>query len=362
MDVHEFNNVYIDVADTLMLLIGFFFALCMVLTFTALLFGVPLALVYACIKCLLGYYEQQEAAKIQLKPLRLKILENKSIKEVLNDTQPNKIREATAIHAYDELCLLIQKYLRPAKIKRVGSFGRGTHVGNDFDIDVVVSMPCNAYDFDFIGSYLDTRTIPQMPQTVLDWRTKLIYALTKEGIYPNTKCDDHMVKLNYLNIKFDVILTPDIDPSRLIPIAERIERNSQVYRMLSASIAEVRSKVYKYVTEDYKGMIRLAKFWSMRHKWEDPKSRPFSFFIETVMLKACDDCDSHTHHDILELFFEYMILQRYGKVIKVFGTNLPIKPTRYGYEHELHQFACESLCELRKLYKNNFLSKRTRLI
>ncbi|KAL0488741.1 hypothetical protein AKO1_015834 [Acrasis kona] len=312
--------------------------------------------------------EEQEAAQthqhnLHRSPLRLQFLENKSIKEVLQDTQPNKERERSAILAYERLCSLIQKYLRPAKIRRVGSFGRGTHVGDDYDIDVVISMPCKPDEFltqlrrqnnsDFSSQVV--------PQTILDWRSRLIYALEREGIYANTNCDHHMVKLNYLGVEFDIILTPDIDPDRIIPIIKNIQRNNKVYRILSASIADIRLKEYKYVPEEYKGMIRLAKFWSKRHKWQDPKSKPFSFFIETVMLKACKDCDS-TQHDRLELFFEYIISStKYnGKTIKEFGTNLPMIPTRYGYERELRQFARDSLDELRDFYKNNFSRKRTR--
>jgi hypothetical protein len=337
-------------------------------------------------KVVTDYVKNYAEDKIEQESRRVALdcLNENSIREVIDRTHPSKEENSRYNKTIDEISqYLYQSDLQYSidKIKQCGSYSRGTHCNlseyptyigsnnrtnyynNDLDLVVFVNFGKNNNILKQVTDIISNCELIGDPpiQCVHNMRVSIQSALQEhEGISNIERKDFNMLQIKMNNIWIDLLIVPSDpvfhNPELLLNFVRKFSmtRHSQLYRFLSEAICEKRLEEYKLAPSDAKCMVRLVKYWSDQQRWKK-KNKPFSFFLETLMLKVYESySEEPLHIQFIQFLMAFIKCASGDIVIKEYGTGQRIYPGRsIQQQRSMIQVAEDSLNELYQVYSIN---------
>lgn len=302
---------------------------------------------------------EYESNQIQKADRRIKCMSNKTLKQLNADLQPNAQENNYTKLILDFICNKIKECLRPSKIIKSGSFGRGTHLHGKFDIDIVVVLNHNNFlqELEKINiNYQKTKKRWIQHKFIIESKKKLTKSLKNiefEVEYTTT----HMITGKYKDINFDIMCVPHIEKCDdiLYFLKKHNLYDQEVGRMLSAALKPTSLTKYQMASPRAKSLIRVIKFWRDNIDWEEEENQkqatPISFTLETIMLHVYDE--KKKDFKIIKDFFEELIKSCDGSEYLDHETGLQLDPLReMSYAYLLKEKAQIALDEFNTLYKD----------
>jgi hypothetical protein len=313
-----------------------------------------------------GIYHSDDCLEMNDNHMALKCLNGFSLKQMKSDHQPSKFENKKLNKKFQEIVEIIQFVLKPHQIVKSGSFGRGTNIKVNYDIDVVVIMSCHKFMQNLerenkfhIDKSAKNLLYKQHPQITI-WRNVLEDKLIQN--FPSDQVKSigtHMINFTtyHNDIKFDIMIVPQLPYTTIINAMKdyRLDPSNEICRMLSAALTPSRLKPYKTAPANAKTMIRVVKYWSKNCTWSSHFREPISFVLETIMLTIWYENKNLTDFQLLIKFFE-AILDCCNRKRNFYdlGTNFKLYPLRdMSRTDELIKHATAALCEIRQKYSIN---------
>eukprot|EP00056_Hartaetosiga_gracilis_P005419 m.84490 g.84490 ORF g.84490 m.84490 type:complete len:610 (+) comp12158_c0_seq1:172-2001(+) len=193
----------------------------------------------------------------------------------------------------DELANALKKSsdFNVAEVFVGGSYAKGTSIGKHSDVDMVVvlnNIPSDDHQY---------------------WLLSMLASLKERVDFPRTCVVQNTTRFA-LHLRFENV---DID---LLPVPAEawnhpkasMEKASTPFDRQSLSVAFSSSQV-KYVKDNkgsagVTGIIRLIKRWVKQHDWQDFKSKPKSYIIELLVIRAREMIRSEDKMELLKTFWK----------------------------------------------------------
>jgi len=114
-----------------------------------------------------------------------------------------------------------------------------------------------------------------------NYRNVIVQQLKSQSYITNTK--NLAINFKVGTISVDLLVTGKLPNGAMGFIGLKSESERQ---HMSASVATLQRNFIGSQSEEYKDMVRVAKYWRNLHKWSSKANRPSSYLLELVMLHA----------------------------------------------------------------------------
>ncbi|KAL9647792.1 hypothetical protein ABK040_001346 [Willaertia magna] len=284
----------------------------------------------------------------------LKCLGNYTIPEINKQYQPTNERNFEIKQYMQNIIETLNQELDQVKeVLKIGSFGRGVTIGNDFDVDLLVIFDVNSsIKKQELGNDINklVKKSIELKKRVLQCIKNKFYNI--EEIQLNELY--HVLRIKYNEIQFDISVIPDINVN--YNLKKLAENQISLQNLLSSLQFKQMVPKLKHETK-CKTLIRLAKYWS---KYNKPKPKLLSIFTEHLMHQVYDNYCNDRGCDYLMFLYFLQELKEYclnGKYIEVDERKIyPSYLTKNGYWPDIANKANEAIKEIEESYKINLKS------
>ena len=208
-------------------------------------------------------------------------------KGVLEEIRPSEENNRAVKEVVGEVVEWLKADLKPTKIVKGGSYGKGTHIKGRNEVDLVVVFPgplsacskeeCSKYCA-LILQCLTKHTTSATPDAIKTREKKGWSSPTQEG---EVFVKMHAVSFRMNDVSFDVLPAYELgSPEDLFHL-----RREQL-EFASASTVKFQVDFVKHQDARYKDLVRYCKKWRNLYTWESKSAKPSSYLLELLALHA----------------------------------------------------------------------------
>jgi 2'-5'-oligoadenylate synthetase/2'-5'-oligoadenylate synthase-like protein len=224
------------------------------------------------------------------------------VSQIAEIIKPKEQIKAEISDVVNEVTNVIRAALKPHKIIKGGSYGKGTNLGDRKEVDLVVVFN------DYVPNEDKCKQKVKQLQECLSKGLKDVSPM--DDIYAEHKNSTgeiairlRSVKLIYKGVKIDVLPAPvlengahsflDMDPKTQLPFA-------------SAAASEMQVRFIKNQDARYKDLVRVCKCWRDLEdlNWRN-RTKPSSYLIELLALYIYESID-RKHYSLGDAFAKFL--------------------------------------------------------